>query len=142
MSVDSTQLQRDLLRDEGLRLSAYQDSEGYWTIGVGRLIDARRGGGISREEALYLLSHDLDRIEREVRTALPWVAGLDPVRQRVLLNMAFNLGVVGLRRFKNTLQAVRQGDYPRAAAQMLQSRWAEQVGARARRLAEQMRSGE
>lgn len=131
----------ELIRDEGEILHAYTDSLGYITIGVGRLIDKRRGGGISKEESRYLLSNDIKAKSHDLDKRLPWWRDLSPVRQRVLLNMAFNLGIGGLLGFKNTLAAIREGDYERAERSMLASKWAKQVGMRANRLAEMMRKG-
>jgi lysozyme len=131
----------ELIRDEGEILHAYADSLGYLTIGVGRLIDKRRGGGISKEESRYLLSNDIKETESQLDIRLPWWRVLSATRQRVLLNMAFNLGIDGLLGFKNTLLAIKQGDYERAAKGMLASKWAKQVGARANRLAEMMKNG-
>jgi lysozyme len=131
----------DLVRDEGEVLTAYQDHLGYWTIGVGRLIDKRRGGGISKEESRLLLANDLERFASGLDAHLPWWRTLSKGRQRVLLNMAFNLGVSGLLTFRNTLTAVREGRYDDAAAGMLRSKWAGQVGERAKRLAALMREG-
>jgi lysozyme len=79
-------------------------------------------------------------LKRDDRT-LPWWRNLSPVRQRVLVNMAFNLGMVGLLTFKNTLGAMQNGSYAAAAAGMLSSKWATQVGVRAERLADMMRTG-
>jgi lysozyme len=131
----------DLVRDEGEVLTTYQDHLGYWTIGVGRLIDKRRGGGISKEESRLLLANDLERFASGLDAHLPWWRTLSKGRQRVLLNMAFNLGVSGLLTFRNTLTAVREGRYDDAAAGMLRSKWAGQVGERAKRLAALMREG-
>jgi lysozyme len=131
----------DLVRDEGEVLHAYEDHLGYTTIGVGRLIDKRRGGGISREESRLLLANDLERFAAGLDAHLPWWRTLTKGRQRVLLNMAFNLGVSGLLTFRNTLAAVREGRYDDAAAGMLKSKWATQVGARAKRLAALMEEG-
>lgn len=133
--------QHQLVQHEGLKLSAYQDSLGYWTIGVGRLIDARRGGSISEEEAFYLLEHDIDQVVRECDSAFPWFEGLDEVRQRVIADMAFNLGIGGLKKFTRTLAAIARGDYDDAASRMGQSLWARQVKGRAVRLAHMMRTG-
>jgi lysozyme len=105
------------------------------------MVDKRRGGGITIKEAEYLLDNDLDRVESELFTALPWVVDLDHVRQDVLLNMTFNMGLPTLLTFKNTLRFVRQGKYVEAAAAMLHSRWSRQVGKRAVELSEQMRLG-
>ena len=135
-------LQAQLLEHEGFRSSAYEDSLGFLTIGIGRMIDAKRGGGITAEEALYLLANDIAKVERQLYERLPWWRGLDEVRQRVLLDMAFNLGIVGLLGFKGTLQAVQEGRYGDAADGMLESLWAQQVGRRAQRLALMMRTGQ
>ena len=135
------ELTKQLRRDEGEVLSAYQDHLGYWTIGVGRLIDKRKGGGITPEESAYLLSNDIDKRQAELLRRAPWMAQLDPARFGVMLNMAFQMGVDGLLGFKNTLAMVKAGDYAGAAAGMLHSKWATQAPARAQRLSVQMRSG-
>ena len=131
----------ELRRDEGVVRHAYQDSLGFWTIGVGRLIDRRRGGGLSDAEIDLLLSNDIQRVDAGLDARIPWWRTLDPVRRRVLANMGFNLGVEGLLGFRNTLPAVREGRYEDAADGMLRSKWARQVGARAVRLAAMMREG-
>lgn len=131
----------DLRRDEGVKRAAYQDSLGLWTIGVGRLIDARKGGGLSDDEIDYLLRNDVERVRSELDAGIPWWSELDAVRRRVLVNMAFNLGVPGLLGFNNTLAAVKAHDWERAATGMLASKWAAQVKGRAQRLAQMMRTG-
>ncbi len=131
-----------LRRDEGEVLTAYTDTEGYWTIGVGRLIDKRKGGGITAEESAYLLQNDIERKRRQLVEALPWVTSLDEARQAALLNMAFQLGIGGLLGFKQTLAAVRDGRYETAEALALQSQWAKQTPNRARRVARQLSTGE
>lgn len=140
--MDRQKLIQQLIRHEGMVLHAYKDSLGYLTIGVGRLIDDRRGGGITEEEAKYLLSNDIARFEAELDKALPWWRNLNDVRQRVLLDMAFNMGVPNLLEFKNTLKAIQEGNYEAAADGMLDSRWSSQVGVRARTLSAMMRTGE
>lgn len=131
----------ELRRDEGYVPSAYQDSLGYWTIGVGRLIDKRKGGKLSDDEINYLLANDIDEIVRQLDNFIPWWRGLSATRQRVLINMGFNLGVGGLLKFKNTLAMIKAGDYNGAAKGMMASLWAKQVGQRANRLATMMRNG-
>lgn len=131
----------DLRRDEGFKRSAYQDTLGIWTIGVGRMIDARHNGGISPEESDFLLANDLKRFEAGLDEKLPWWRTLSDERQDVLLNMAFNMGVDGLLTFKNTLAMIQAGDFLGASKNMVASKWATQVGGRAARLADQMRSG-
>lgn len=127
-----------LLRHEGLRLKPYRDTVGKLTIGVGRNLD---DVGITRDEALALLRNDVARAQAALDAALPWRADLDPVRGRVLVDMAFNLGVPGLLAFSGTLGAIRDGAYAQAADRMLQSRWAAQVHGRAAELAQMMRTG-
>jgi len=134
-------IEDQLRRDEGERLSAYQDHLGYWTIGIGRLIDSRRGGGISTDESTMLLRNDIARIRVELLQRLPWFVHLDPVRQGVLMNMTFQMGINGVMAFQDTLAKVQASDYAAAADRMLQSKWATQTPERANRLAKQMRDG-
>lgn len=125
----------ELRRDEGVVAHAYQDSLGYWTIGVGHLIDKRKGGKIPDVIIDMLLRYDIDEKIAELNEKLPWWGFLDEPSQRVIVNMAFNLGVEGLLNFKKFMDALKDGDRNRAASEMLDSKWAEQVGARATRLA-------
>ena len=129
---------RHLIRDEGLRLKPYVDTVGKVTIGIGRNLT---DNGISEGEAYAFLENDLDKVEEALDRSLPWWRGLDAVRQEVLQNMAFNLGIGGLLGFKNTLAAVRAGLWTNAARGMRASKWARQVGARAGRLASAMETG-
>lgn len=136
--IDRDAMVRQLRLHEGERLMPYHCPAGKLTIGVGRNLQDR---GISREESAMLLNNDIAAEERELLRALPWVATLDEVRARVLLDMSFNLGLVGLLGFKRTLAAVQTGQYQQAATMMLDSKWAQQVGTRAERLARMMATG-
>lgn len=138
-----------LIKDEAIRLFVYDDQTGKPlkagdtlvgnpTIGCGRELSKT---GITDEETRYLLKHDIIRFSAELDKALPWWRKLSENRQQVLFSMAFNMGISGLLQFKNTLQAVEQGDYELAAQGMLASKWATQVGKRAHELAELMRNG-
>ncbi|WAX22809.1 endolysin [Pseudomonas phage Amjad_SA] len=140
MGIDNSYDQ--LRRDEGERLTAYQDHLGYWTIGVGILIDARKGGGLLPEESAFIFNNRLRLLERELELRLPWVKKLDPARRGVLVNMAYQMGIAGLLGFKNTLALIERGEYAKAASEMLGSKWAQQTPSRANRLSVQMRSGE
>lgn len=134
---------------EGRKNAPYKDSLGYWTIGVGHLIDMRKGATLSGIRSIPMTEDNIDAVlnldivehSAGLFTAAPWVKKLDAVRQAVLIDMAFNLGVAGLMEFKRTLASIQSGDYATAATQMLQSTWAHQVGTRATRLAEMMRTG-
>ena len=125
--------------DEGLRLQPYRCTAGALTIGYGRNLDAV---GITQEEADIMLRADVEIAEKGAQALVGdvWTA-LSPTRQAVLINMTFNLGRTRLAAFKNFLAALRAADYQTAADEMLDSRWATQVGDRAYRLARQMRNG-
>ncbi|HXP82553.1 MAG TPA: glycoside hydrolase family protein [Verrucomicrobiae bacterium] len=131
---------QQIVRDEGCVLHAYQDSMGFWTIGSGILIDARKGGGITQEESDYLTKNRIGLAARAL-TFYPWYQTLDEVRQAAVLNMAYNLGVEGLLKFSKMLSAIESQDWNRAAVEMLNSEWATQVKDRAKRLADQIRFG-
>ena len=137
-----TTLEQQLRRDEGEVLHAYKDSLGYVTIGVGRLIDAAKGGGITAEESAYLLANDIRDHTAGVLRLIPWSKSLDPVRFSVLVNMSFQMGLATLQSFKTTLGFAQSGDYASAAANMVKSKWHDQTPARCERLAAQMETGE
>jgi lysozyme len=123
---------------EGRRQKLYKCTAGKWTIGVGRNIEDR---GLSNPEIDFLRDNDLALSRQELTTKLPWFVGLDPVRQAVLIDMHFNMGWPVLSTFKNTLEYIRKGENEKAATAMLQSKWASQVGNRAKRLAKMMQWG-
>lgn len=138
-SLDHAVMVAELERDEGLRLKPYADSKGIETIGIGRNL---RDVGITREEAYHLLANDIERAVADLDQFLPWWRRLDPVRQRVLVNMTFNMGIGELRKFNATLAMIERGQYSNAASHVLTLPWATQVGVRANRLAEMLRVGE
>ena len=131
-----------LKRDEGEKLHAYQDTLGFWTIGIGILIDQRKGGGLRPEESEFIFRNRLKLLDEELARVLPWLPKLDPARRGVMLNMAYQMGVMGLLGFKTTLALVSTGKYQEAAKQMLESKWAKQTPARAQRLSNQMATGD
>ena len=134
--------------DEGLRLRAYKDTVGVWTIGYGHAY-IQPGTVWTQAQAEAQLIKDVAEHNADLDRALPWIKDLDPVRRRVLYNMHFNMGwdnprtpeKEGLSGFVNTLAFIKAGAYDRAADGMLASKWARQVGQRAKRLAAQMRTG-
>ena len=136
---DLQQVREDVMRDEGLRLLPYVDTVGKITIGYGRnLTDC----GITRDEAAQFLDQDIRRAVSDVLIAFPWAQRLDGPRQIVLVEMCFNMGISKLKGFKQFLAFLEAGNYQQAAVEMLDSHWADQVGARATRLASIMHSGE
>jgi lysozyme len=136
--MDKTKLAEQLKKHEGLRLKPYTDTVGKLTLGIGRNLEDK---GITEQEALFMLNNDVDYFYGQLNKKLTWFKSLDDARQNVLINMAFNLGVAGLLSFKNTLRLVSVGHFHEAAEEMLNSKWAKQVGYRAEELAEQMRTG-
>jgi len=136
--VKLPRIRETLIRHEGLRLKPYRDSVGKLTIGVGRNLE---DVGLTELEAHWLLMNDITRVADELLEAIPWIAGLNDVRQEVLVNMAFNLGIKGLLEFKRTLSAIERAKYRAASRFMLESKWASQVGPRARELAQAMKTG-
>jgi len=132
-------LKAELDRDEGFVPHAYQDSLGWWTIGVGRLIDRRKGGNITRVEAAHLLGNDIGRIRLELDRVIPWWRQLDPVRQRAVQNMAFQMGTGDFD--GPTFDLIRDGKY-KAAGQRLRSwTWAQQTPERAARVIRMIETG-
>lgn len=132
-----------LRRDEGVRLKPYTDTVGKLTIGVGRNLTDK---GISEQEAREMLSTDVIEVQQALaKSGLDYQIQPDEesfARYNVLVNMAFNMGIGGLLAFKNMLACYKAGDWAGAAKHMLDSKWAEQVGPRAHRLAKQMETGQ
>lgn len=128
----------ELSRDEGVKLKPYRDTVGKLTIGVGRNLD---DVGISADEADNMLQNDIAAVCGALDDHLPWWEFVDPIRQRVLVNMCFNMGIGALLGFHDTLAAVQAGNWQAAHDGMLASHWANEVGARAQRLAAMMLTG-
>lgn len=126
-----------IIRHEGLRLKPYEDSFGNLTIGVGRNLTAN---GISNKEAMQLLDHDLDEAVADL-AMFPWFLELDAVRQRVLVDLRFNLGPTRLRTFTRLLKALAVKDYQKASVSMRESAWFSQVKHRGVELVQMMQTG-
>ena len=154
-----TELLDQLVLHEGLELLPYKDSLGIDTIGIGRNLEHRGLSeeelahlgkdisdicewGITKEQAYYLAENDIKIVEEEVCKEHPCVIELDEIRQRVIIDMAFNMGVPRLNKFVKMWKAIDEQDFAEAKVQMLDSRWANQVGNRAVRLSNAMETGE
>ena len=129
-TIDSLKL------DEGFMAKPYRDSEGLLTIGYGTLIEE----GITKDEARLLLNHRLEKMIRELETRKPMVREMPLPVQSALSQMAYNLGVPRLMKFKMMWRALERSDYVDAAQEALDSTWATQVGDRANRIAELIRN--
>lgn len=134
----SSRLKDMFIRHEGLKNKPYLCSEGFLTIGVGRNLDSV---GLSEDESLYLLDNDIRRSTAAAIQVVPEFLSLTSARQDVIISMIFNLGIGGFLAFKKVIEAIKIADYAKAADEMLESKWAQQVGLRAKELSELMRSG-
>ena len=139
MEYNKEKLVDQLIRHEGMEFKVYKDSLGIETIGIGRNLVDR---GVTEEEARYLCNNDIAIVESELARSFPFVVGLDDCRLRVLLDMAFNIGIPRLRGFAKMWAALEEGNYEQAAIEMMDSKWATQVKTRAYTLARMMETGE
>lgn len=129
-------LQEQLLRDEGCVLHPYRDSRGFLTIGAGHNLDAK---DISKRAALAILEDDIADAKQGLMGKWPWMRDLSPARLGAFINLAFNIGVGGLSGFKKMLRAAQAGEWEQVAAELLDSKYAAQVGERPQRVAQQLR---
>jgi lysozyme len=136
--MDLAKLERQLSIDEGRRALIYTDTVGKITGGIGRNLTDRP---FFDDEIALMLKNDIALVQTELDQRLPWWREMTDARQNVLANMCFNLGINRLMGFGKTLAYMRVGEYEAAAGEMLDSKWAKQVGARAVRLAALMREG-
>ena len=149
-----------LVEHEGYRQFVYKDTLGIDTVGIGRNLEDR---GITKEEldhldipnikavyehgleyadAVYLACNDIEIVEEELLRHHACVEDLSATRQMVLMDMAFNMGVPRLLKFKKMWAAIHAGEFETASVEMLDSRWALQVGKRSQKAALRMRLGE
>lgn len=127
----------DLKRHEGFRQFPYRCTAGKLTIGYGINLDA----GISEAEAAVILASRVESIRAKLSATLPFWKELSGPRQDILINMAYNIGIPGLLKFKQTLAYIAKQDYVAAADEMRSSKWASQVPGRATELIIAMRKG-
>ena len=143
--MDRSELMTELIMDEGYKYEIYLDHLGYPTLGVGHLItgkDEEYGqevGTIVHDERIKeCLQQDIDTVCKELDEKMSWWRGLTDNRRRILANMCFNLGYPRLSGFKNFLSALKDEDWEKASLEMMDSKWATQVGDRAKRLSDRM----
>ena len=145
-------------RDEGLRSTPYPDVSAHpdatrltdlWQtfLTAGGTVAVGYGRNLTRNplqhhEALFLLENDVQQATAEVLAKWPWTATLNDPRRAVLVNMGYNLGITGLSTFRKMFAAMEHQQWATAADELLDSRYAKQVGPRAARLAEQLRTGQ
>jgi len=147
--MNQNKLIEELIMDEGYKYETYHDHLGFLTLGVGHLvldsdpeIKQPVGTPVSEERIKECLNNDIDTVCDELDRNMAWWRGLDGIRQRVLANMCFNLGYPRLSKFVKFIAAMQKGDWKTASEEMMDSKWATQVGNRAVRLQQMVIQGE
>lgn len=138
MIFNKEALTEQLKRHEGFRAKPYKCTAGKLTIGYGTNLEVLE---VSKTTALMLLEEDVNKSYVQLIERFPFVSRLSPARQNVLINMTYNLGLIGVSNFRRMWDALRAKNYDAAANEMLDSKWYIQVGTRATELAQQMREG-
>ena len=124
----------DLRDDEGFKPHVYQDHLGFWTLGYGFMVDERKSGRIPKPVAEFWLQYEVnERRDALIKRWPPYADQPEPV-QRALLNMAYQLGVAGVLKFTNMLNALERGERAEAAMHALDSTWADQTTMRAKKV--------
>ena len=144
--MNYSRLLKTLQSDEGWSEKPYKDTLGYWTIGYGfRTVGGRLVNSttpiITREAALEELRNLAYRAVNDAQLFFPDLQSLDPVRQEVLAEMAYQMGFSGLSQFRGVRKKLYEGDFKGAAQNMRNSLWARQTPARAKRAADRMEKG-
>ena len=160
MKYNTSHFLDKLIEHEGMVLNVYKDTLGIDTIGIGRNLkdrgiskeelayldipnmDAVYQHGITEADARFLAMNDIKIVEDELCRVHTCVEELDSVRQLILMDMAFNMGVPRLCKFKKMWNAIHEKNFEAASYEMLDSRWARQVGRRANKLSDAMKTGE
>ena len=119
---------RTLKLHEGTNPFVYIDTNGFSTIATGRCVDKRCEHGLSQDEIDYLLANDIKNFTAQL-SGKPYYIGHDKVRQEVLVELVFNMGIEGVEKFKNFLNAFAFKHYSVAVGELKNSLWAEQVHA-------------
>jgi len=130
-----SQLRKDLILDEGDVPHAYQDHLGFWTIGVGFLIDKRKGGYLPEPVRDFWLDYLIKKTSTDLASRWDYFNVLSDDQKRGFLNMAYQMGVNGLLKFKNALAAAEDSDWDTCYIELLDSKWAKQTPERAKRVA-------
>ena len=128
---------KDIKRHEGFRSKVYQCTEGYDTIGYGFAI---KDLILDEDIAEEILIRKLERLKRNANSRFKWLEDMPVVVQEVVLNMCYQLGVTGVSKFKKALKAMEDGDWEKAADEMLDSKWAKQTPGRAKEMSDIIRS--
>ena len=139
MNIDK--LREQLKIDEGVKYEIYRDHLGYLTFGIGHLItekDPEYGQPVKTEVSAdrvnEVFNADVQKYINETKKVFSDLESKPEAIQLVLVNMCFNLGAPRLSNFKKFIAAINDQQWSEAAVEMMDSRWAKQVGPRAERL--------
>ena len=145
MNIDK--LREQLKIDEGVKYEVYKDHLGYPTFGIGHLVvegDEEHGKPVgtpvSEDRVNAVFESDVQKFVSESKKVFPNLDDLPEEAQQVIVNMCFNMGAPRLSKFKKFIAAVNDGNWSTAAVEMMDSRWATQVGARAERLRDRIQA--
>jgi len=146
--MDINKLREELEFDEGCIYEIYNDHLGYPTFGIGHLVlesDPEHGEPVgtpvSKERVIECFEKDIESVFADLERNMPWASSQPEDIKRVLANMCFNLGITRLLKFQKFLTAIEKQDWNTAAVEMMDSRWATQVGPRAIRLRDRVLKG-
>jgi len=138
---NTDQIAKALRQEEGYRRFAYQDSVGFATIAIGRCIAEGYGYGIDEDEAMWLLRRDIERVAADCEGAFNFWNDVSNNIRETLIMLVFQMGLAGVQRFSKMLRAIENADWPESAVQLLDSRFATQTPARAKRMAKRLARG-
>lgn len=134
-------LKQQLEKDEGRSKFVYLDTLGFKTIGIGKLVDSRKGGGLSDSEIDFIFNNSVKTATEGLQRGAAWTVQLDEVRRNALVNMTFQMGVEGVMAFRKMLAAMQAGNWEQAYREAKNSKWAQQTPLRAERIARQILTG-
>lgn len=137
-----SKLEMSIINHEGVSPFAYFDDKGYITIGIGKNIDRQSQTGLSTDEMIYLMRHDIRECEKEL-VNYDWYNNTHGARKDVLTELCYNMGLPKMKTFKKMISSLHKKDYNEAASQLINSKWTSQVGIRrATNMSYQLKSGE
>jgi len=145
--MDINKLREQLKIDEGVRYEVYDDHLGYKTFGIGHLVKTTDeeygwpvGTPVSEKRVNSVFDEDVETYIAETEKVFGNLQEMPQEVQQVLVNMCFNMGAPRLSQFKKFIKAIHDEDWATASVEMLDSRWANQVGDRANRLSDRIKS--
>ena len=145
--MDINKLREQLKIDEGVKYEVYDDHLGYKTFGIGHLVKTTDeeyglpvGTPVSEKRVNSVFDKDVETYIDESKKVFGNLEDMPQEAQQVIVNMCFNMGAPRLSQFKKFIKAIHDEDWKTASVEMLDSRWASQVGIRANRLSDRIKA--